>query len=162
MRLRSTRRVDLAHPASRNGSDVARIWQNYLARRWRAHAVYLSYNALIAPAALALLWPLPGPNLIGYWFAYRAVHHWLILRGIRSVRKGRIVTHYHADTALDQLVTRDPQGKAHHAAVNGSCDRLDDYLNFASPSRTDKTETTSPPAGRSSGCDDESGRGDAS
>ena len=82
-------------------------------------SVYLSYNVLIAPAALALLWPLPGPNLIGYWFAYRAVHHWLILRGIRSVRKGRIVTHYHADTTLDQPVKRDPEGKACHAAVNG-------------------------------------------
>jgi Mitochondrial K+-H+ exchange-related len=142
VRLRTTRRIDLDHPASRNGADVARIWHDYLARRWRAHAVCLSYNALIAPLALALLWPLPGPNLIGYWFAYRAVHHWLILRGIQSVRKGRIVTHYHADTTLDQPVKRDPEGRARHAAVNANGDRLADYLNFASSSCTDKKDAT--------------------
>jgi hypothetical protein len=142
VRLRSTRRIDLDHPALQTEEDVARIWHGYLARRWRTHAVCLSYNAIIAPLALALLWPLPGPNLIGYWFAYRAVHHWLILRGIRSVRKGRIVTYYHADAALDQPVERDPEGKARHAAVGGSDDRLDDYLNFTSPPRTDKDETS--------------------
>jgi len=162
VRLRSTRRVDLDHPASHTEADVARIWHDYLARRWRVHAVCLSYNTIIAPAALALLWPLPGPNLIGYWFAYRAVHHWLILRGIRSVRKGRIATHYHADTTLDQPVKRDPEGKARHAAVNGNGERLDDYLNFTSPSRTDKNETTPRSARDPTGCRDESGRGDAS
>ena len=125
------RRVDLEHPASHAEADVVRIWFAYLARRGRAHAFYLSYNTIIAPLALALLWPLPGPNLIGYWFAYRAVHHWLILRGIQAVRKGRIATHYHANARLDQPVNRDPDGKACHAAVNGNGDRLDDYLNFA-------------------------------
>jgi len=162
VRLRSTRRVDLDHPASHTEADVARIWHEYLARRWRVHAVCLSYNTIIAPAALALLWPLPGPNLIGYWFAYRAVHHWLILRGIRSVSKGRIATHYHADTTLDQPVKRDPEGKARHAAVNGNGERLDDYLNFTSPSRTDKNEPTPRSARDPTGCRDESGRGDAS
>ena len=162
VRLRSTRHVDLQHPASRAEEDVARIWHDYLARRWRAHAVCLSYNTIIAPAALALLWPLPGPNLIGYWFAYRAVHHWLILRGIRSVRKGRIATRYHADTTLDQPVQRDPEGKARHAAVNGSGDRLDDYLNFTSPSSMDPDQRVLRPASDSTGDRDESGRGDES
>jgi hypothetical protein len=143
VRLRSTRRVDLDYPATRTEADVARIWHDYLARRWRAHGVCFSYNTIIAPAALALLWPLPGPNLIGYWFAYRAVHHWLILRGIRSVRKGRIATHYHPDATLDQPVQRYPEGKAHHAAVNGKGEQLDDYLNYTSPARTD-TEKKSP------------------
>jgi hypothetical protein len=161
-RLRKTRRIDLDHPASHNEAYVAGIWHDYLARRWRTHAVGLSYNALIAPAALVLLWPLPGPNLIGYWFAYRAVHHWLILRGIRSVRKGRIVTHYHADTTLDQPVKRDPEGKARHSAVNASGDRLDDYLNSASSSRPDKSETIPRAPRESTGPGDDSGRGDAS
>ncbi len=144
VRLRSTRRVDLKHPASRTEANVSRIWHDYLGRRGRAHIVALSYNTVIAPLALVLLGPLPGPNLIGYWFAYRAVHHWLILRGIRSVRKGRITTHYHASTTLDQPVKRDPEGKPSHAAVSGNGERLEDYLNFASPSRRDDQETTSP------------------
>ncbi len=161
VRLRSTRRVDLEHPASHAEADVARIWFDYLARRGRAHVVYFSYNTVIAPLALALLWPLPGPNLIGYWFAYRAVHHWLIWRGIRAVRKGRIATYYHASATLDQPVNRDRDGKAWHAAVNGNGDRLDDYLNFASRSSGDRNVTISPSAARSTGGDEKTGRGNA-
>jgi len=131
-RLRKTRRIELHHPASRKEDNVARNWQDYLARKWRRHVVFLSFNALIAPPALALLWPLPGPNLIGYWFAYRAVHHWLIVRGIGKVRKGSVPTHYHAEAALDQPVERDGEGKARHEAIEGDGHRLDDYLNRTS------------------------------
>ena len=162
VRLRTTRRIYLDHPASHSEADVAVIWHDYLARRWRSHAFCLSYNALIAPAALALLWPLPGPNLIGYWFAYRAVHHWLILRGIRSVMKGRIVTDYHADTTLDQPVERDPEGKARHSSVISGGTRLDDYLNFASQSHADKDQTTPRAVRESTGAGDDSGRGGTS
>ena len=69
VRLRSTRRIDLHHPASRSHDAVAEVWRDYLARKWRRHVLHLCGNALVAPLALALLWPLPGPNLIGYWFA---------------------------------------------------------------------------------------------
>ncbi len=141
VRLRSTRCVHLEHPALHTEAEVAAIWHAYLARRYRAHAIWLGYNTLIAPAALVFLWPLPGPNLIGYWFAYRAVHHWLILRGIRAVRKGQITTHYLASSALDEPVQRDREGKASHSAVSAGGDRLGDYLNFASGSRTDDQNT---------------------
>jgi hypothetical protein len=159
VRLRAARRIHLVHPASHGAANVATIWRDYLARRWRAHAVSLSYNTLIAPAALALLWPLPGPNLIGYWFAYRAVHHWLILRGIGSVMNGRIVTDYHADTMLDQPVKRDADGKARHAAISNGGNRLDEYLNFASPSSPDKDHRTPREARESAPFHDDSGHG---
>jgi Mitochondrial K+-H+ exchange-related len=128
-RLRSTRRIDLHHPASRPEAEVAGIWQGYLAQRGSRHAVSLTCNAIIAPFALALLWPLPGPNVIGFWFAYRTIHHWLVLRGIRSVRKGWIPTSYHGEVALDLPVDRDEAGKARHGAINGHGNRLDDYFN---------------------------------
>jgi hypothetical protein len=129
VRLRSTRRIDLHHPAARTRDDVAKVWHDYLGRKWRRHLVFLSGNVIIAPLALALLWPLPGPNLIGYWFAYRAIHHWLIVRGIGGVRKGRIPTEYHPEPTLDMPVSRSPEGKASHAALNGEGHRLDDYVN---------------------------------
>ena len=117
--------------------DVARIWQDYLARKWRRHVLFLAGNALVAPPALVLLWPLPGPNLIGYWFAYRAIHHWLIVRGIGKVRNGRVPTHYHAEAALDVPVQRDGEGKARHEAIEGDGHRLDEYLNRTSRSTGD-------------------------
>jgi hypothetical protein len=134
VRLRSTRRIDLHHPVSRTRDAVAEVWLNYLGRKWRKHLACLICNAIIAPVALALLWPLPGPNLIGYWFAYRAIHHWLIVRGIGGVRKGRIPTVYHPEGSLDLPVYRDHEGKASHTAINGEGNRLDDYLNWTSPS----------------------------
>jgi len=147
-RFRTTRRIELHHPASRTEDDVAAIWHDYLDRKWRRHVIFLTFNALVAPPALALLWPLPGPNLIGYWFAYRAVHHWLIVRGISKVRQGRVPTHYHAGTALDQPVKRDGAGKARHEAIEGDGHRLDDYVNWTdrSSAATGQESSAWPPA----------------
>jgi hypothetical protein len=147
VRFRSTRRICLHHPASRSKEAVEKIWRDYLASRGRRHLICLTYNALIAPAALALLWPLPGPNLIGYWFAYRAIHHWLIVRGIRSVKLGWVPTHLHPEPALDSPVERDPQGKARHAVIEGDGHRLDDYLNWNAPPKasTDAGTTAEAP-----------------
>ena len=74
-RLRSTRRIDLYHPASQTGLDVTLLWQGNLANRSCQHMVCLSYNSLVSPPALLLQWTLPGPNIIGYRLAYPAVHH---------------------------------------------------------------------------------------
>jgi hypothetical protein len=130
VRLRATERVDLHHPASRHEDAVAETWRGYLGRKWRRHVAWLSFNAMIAPVTLVLLWPLPGPNLIGYWFAYRAIHHWLIVRGLGAVKKGRTPTRYHAETSLDQPIERDQEGKAIHAAIKGSGVRLDEYVSW--------------------------------
>jgi hypothetical protein len=132
VRLRTTRRIDLHHPASRPGDAVAAIWQSYLAKKRRRHLIFLCYNAAITPLAF-FLFILPGPNVIGAWFAYRTVHHWLILRGIGAVRKGRIPTLFHPEAALDMPVQRDPHGKASHAAINGSGHRLHEYVNWTRP-----------------------------
>jgi hypothetical protein len=129
-RLRATKQVDLHHPASRPSHAIEESWRGYLGRKWRRHLAWLSLNAAIAPAALVLLWPLPGPNIIGYWFAYRAIHHWLIVRGLAAVRKGRTPTRYHAESSLDQPIERDQDGKARHPAIKGSGVRLDEYVSW--------------------------------
>ena len=143
-RLRSTCRIDLYHPASRTGSDVRTLWQAYLAYRFRQHLVCLSYNTLVAPLALLVLWPLPGPNIIGYWFAYRAVHHWLIVRGIQRVRREAIPTYVHAEPKLDAPVQRDLQGRAHHDALRGKLHRLSDYLRKGALGAWSQTSQVSP------------------
>jgi hypothetical protein len=137
-RLRSTRRIDLHHPASRSPDTVAAIWLDYLDGRWRRHVVWLSVDTIIAPFALALLWPLPGPNLIGYWFAYRAIHHWLIVCGISAVRKKKVPTIFHTEVSLDLPLERDETGKASHVAIDGNGTRLDEYLNWTRTSNESK------------------------
>lgn len=127
-RFRSSRRIDLHHPANRSRNEVAEIWHRYLTERARQHTIYFGYNVIIAPFAVALLWPLPGPNVIGFWFAYRTVHHWFVLKGIRFVRSGRIPTEYHGDSALDLPIDQDENGQARHGGIDGRGDKLDDYL----------------------------------
>jgi hypothetical protein len=158
-RLRGTQRIDLHHPASRPADAVAAIWQEYLNRRWHRHVVWLSVDVVIAPFGLVLLWPLPGPNLIGYWFAYRAIHHWLIVRGINAVRKGNVPTTFHAAASLDLPLERDETGKAKHRAIDGNGTRLDEYLDWTQSSNETKHGTNrestpgsgSPADGNSSG-----------
>jgi hypothetical protein len=126
-RLRTARRVDLHHPAARQGRDVCTIWQDYLSRQWRRHLFWMGLNGVIAPFTVIFAL-LPGPNLIGYWFAYRAVHHALILWGIRRVRRNKVPTELQPVTALDLPLERDGAGKARHAALNGALVRLDDHV----------------------------------
>jgi hypothetical protein len=126
-RLRSARRVDLHHPSAQRGADVCAIWQDYLARQWRRHLCWMCINGVIAPFTL-ILWVLPGPNLIGYWFAYRTVHHALILWGIGRVRRNKVPTELYPVMALDLPIERDGTGKARHAALDGAAERLDEHV----------------------------------
>lgn len=85
-RLSRVESITLHHPAAMTAKDARRAWRDYLKRREARHFGRLILNSLIAPTTL-LLAPLPGPNVIGYWFAYRAVCHWLALRGARRALK---------------------------------------------------------------------------
>jgi Mitochondrial K+-H+ exchange-related len=137
-RLRSARRIELHHPVSRDAGEVRRLWGEYLNHRWWRHILWMSANALVAPPALAMLWVLPGPNVIGYWFAYRAIHHALILRGIYRVRRGRVEVVLCPLAELDRPIERDEEGKARHAALDGEAAHLDEHVAW--------TESESPAA----------------
>ena len=138
VRFRSSRRIDLYHPASRDSAGVTSIWRNYLSSRFRRHMAFALFNALIAAPTLVFLWPLPGPNIIGYWFAYRMIHHLMIVQGVRRLRRGVTPTSLHAMAALDFPVERGDDGKARHTALAGEARRLDDFVNRPLP-------TTPPP-----------------
>ncbi len=126
-RMRSARQIDLYHPALQPAADVRIFWQDYLTQQRTRHLFWMSINAVIAPFTV-LFALLPGPNLIGYWFAYRAVHHALVLWGISRVKRNKVVTTLHPTTALDVPIERDQAGKARHVALNGAAERLDEHL----------------------------------
>ena len=72
--LRSARRIELNYPAARRRRGPQAMGRVPESPVVAPHPVD-DRNGLVAPPALATLWLLPGPNVIGYWFAYRAVHH---------------------------------------------------------------------------------------
>ena len=126
-RLRPARRIDLHHPATRGEDEVRSVWRNYLKSQWWRHLLWLSVNGVITPFAL-LLFVLPGPNLIGYWFAYRAIHHLLVVWGIGRVLRKKIPVELHSVIELDVPIQHDDQGEARHAALNGPAARLGDHV----------------------------------
>jgi Mitochondrial K+-H+ exchange-related len=138
VRLRSARRIDLHHPASRPGDEVRALWGSYLNHRWWRHLLWMSLNAAIAPFA-GLLAILPGPNVIGYWFAYRAIHHTLIVWGIRRVRKARIPIEFHPRASLDRPIEVDEAGTAKHEAIAGEATLLDEHVAWT------ESESPNPP-----------------
>jgi hypothetical protein len=133
-RLRSAHRIDLFHPATRPVSDVSAAWRQYLNYQWRRHLFWMSINGVIAPFS-ALFAILPGPNLIGYWFAYRAIHHLLVVWGIRRVWLLRITTELHAAAALDRPLEPDEEGKARHAALAGAAAQLQEHVEWHDAAR---------------------------
>ena len=148
-RLWSDRRIDLHHPSARSADDVRTIWADYLKRQGRRHLVWLIVNGLIAPIA-ALFAILPGPNLIGYWFAYRAIHHSLVVWGIRRVQRNRIATELHPIAALDLPIERDSEGKMGHSALSGAATTLAEHVTWHSSVRRGRVGSE-PPVDRTSG-----------
>jgi hypothetical protein len=160
-RLRSARRIELHYPASRSAEEVRGLWREYLDHRWWRHIFWLSANGILAPPALATLWVLPGPNVIGYWFAYRAVHHALIVRGIRRVRRGAVELALRPVIELDWPIEVDTEGKARHEAIDGEAPHLAEHVAWteSEPAVIVEPETACPirpPADRPRAGDEES------
>jgi hypothetical protein len=133
VRLRSTRRIDLHHPSRREADMVASIWSTYLAQRSRRHLAFAFFNSVLAVPSILFLWPLPGPNVIGYWFAYRMIHHLMIVQGIRSVRKGRTPTMLHPTSALDLPAEREGDGRVSDRTLTGEGLPLEADINRSLP-----------------------------
>ena len=105
LRLRHAQNVKIHHAPKLSKEHVQEIWLQYLSQRERRHWIWFSLNALITPITV-LLAPLPGPNVVGYWFAYRAVRHILAVFGARRARKEPVPVSTHPSRGLDLPVNR--------------------------------------------------------
>jgi hypothetical protein len=69
-------------PSSLDPERALAIVRGSLVRDFDRHRWWLVVDLLGGAATLALM-PIPGPNLLGYYFAFRIVGHLLALRGAR-------------------------------------------------------------------------------
>jgi hypothetical protein len=81
--LRAVSSALFVHPSNLSSASAAAIRERLLTQRRRHHGRWLIAN-LVGVAATAILVLLPGPNLIGYYFVYRAIGHFLSWRGARQ------------------------------------------------------------------------------
>jgi hypothetical protein len=101
--LRSLRRsasVELLYPGNMSEREAFAHWSHFLAAKDRHHIFRVILNTSISPFTI-LLTPLPGPNIIGYWFVYRAFCHTLALMGVRRARNRLRSTRLNSEPLLN-------------------------------------------------------------
>jgi hypothetical protein len=81
--LRRKDTVLLVHPADVTEAQARELLRRSLQRDWERHRFWLAIDGFGA-AGSALLILVPGPNVIGYYFVFRIVGHYLSLRGARQ------------------------------------------------------------------------------
>jgi len=101
--LRGVSAVVLHHPPTFTEEETHALWQAYLKSRQGRHMFWFVINALVSPLTL-LLAPLPGPNIIGYWFIYRSACHMLARLGARNARSEQVTAEFLANGELDGAV----------------------------------------------------------
>ncbi len=87
--LRRAERIRLHHPARLSAEGAQLLWHREIARRQRREIFATVGNLLLAALAVPLM-VLPGPNVVGYWFLWRATLHGLAVFGTWRVRSRRI------------------------------------------------------------------------
>lgn len=127
----STDEIVLHYPASLPIAGAQKAWRRYLNQRARSHRFWTAVNAVAVPFG-AVLAVLPGPNVIGFWFLYRAIYHYLAVRGVGRVRRGIVPTRWRAEEALDKPVSRDDFGMPSHETLADGA-KLGDYLHWSIP-----------------------------
>ncbi|MDT4898373.1 MAG: hypothetical protein QOH25_3450 [Acidobacteriota bacterium] len=125
--LRGARAVALHHSPTFTEEEVRSLWQEYLKSRQGRHMFWFIMNALVSPLTL-LLAPLPGPNVIGYWFVYRAVCHWLARLGARNARSGQVTTRFLSTAALDGSFDAKDDERIASLSSSFGLQGLDDFI----------------------------------
>jgi hypothetical protein len=130
-RLGSAGAIAVHHPASLPEKKVRAAWKHYLAGRARSHLLWLIVDGVLAPVTGLLFWLIPGPNVVGFWFTYRAFNHYTIVRSLHRARWKSPPPTFQADPALDAPVARDGDAPGHPAVQDAG--RLREHLERRDP-----------------------------
>jgi Mitochondrial K+-H+ exchange-related len=129
--LRQAEEATLTFPADLGSSEADDWGRRLLQRDADRHRWWLGIDGLLLLLS-ALLILLPGPNLVGYYFAFRVVGHYLAWRGARNgldnVRWTMIPSEALAD--LRAAIASAPTQRGHRLREVASRLRLDDLPTF--------------------------------
>src|SRR5437867_5873662 len=78
--LRRETAVVAFHPQDLTFEQAHTLIRRTLQRDWERHRLWLVVDSLLLLGSIALIL-VPGPNIIGYYFAFRVMGHWLSIRG---------------------------------------------------------------------------------
>lgn len=83
--LRRQTTVRASHPSDMSFEQVLTLIRRMLQRDYERHRRWLVVDSLGLTVS-AILMPVPGPNILAYYFAFRVVGHWLSMRGAAQGR----------------------------------------------------------------------------
>lgn len=78
--LRREAEVAAYYPPDLTFDQAHTLIRRTLQRDWERHRLWLAVDSVLLLGSVALIL-LPGPNIIGYYFAFRVMGHWLSIRG---------------------------------------------------------------------------------
>ena len=81
--LRREKAVVAFHPQDLTFDQTYTLIRRTLQRDWERHRLWLAVDSVLLIGSIALIL-LPGPNIIGYYFAFRVMGHWLSIRGAQQ------------------------------------------------------------------------------
>ena len=81
--LRGVTSASFVYPSDLSNAPAAAVRERLLAHARRHHGWWLMLN-VVGVTVTAILVLLPGPNLIGYYFAFRVIGHYCSWRGARQ------------------------------------------------------------------------------
>jgi hypothetical protein len=142
--LRSLRNVEMIHlyyPSQIDASEARSLWTNYLKSRRRHHSLWLVLNALVTPLTL-LLAPIPGPNIIGYWFLYRAICHVLAVLGVRRALGEGMETEFLSSGVLDELLLAGNEERLSSVAERLDLQSLEAFMERAGRAGEERRKAT--------------------
>jgi Mitochondrial K+-H+ exchange-related len=129
--LRLAEHYEVFHAQATTEATARRAWRSHLASRRRRHLLWLIGNILIVPPAV-LAAVLPGPNVLGYWFIYRAWMHALAWRGTGRALGRPKQTRYEPASALNEPVAAGDEAQIARLAEQLNTPRLGETLRRAS------------------------------
>lgn len=126
-RLRKAGMVVVHHPSEFTREEARAEWLKYLTGRRVRHLLGLALNLAISPFTVLLV-PIPGPNVVGFWFVYRIVCHTLALLGIHRASGPRVATAFRPSADLDQAPGESLRSRAARIAASHDLPGLGDFL----------------------------------
>jgi hypothetical protein len=129
--LRGKATVLLVYPADLRETQARELLKRSLQRDWERHRFWLAIDS-VGAAGSALLIILPGPNVIGYYFVFRIVGHYLSVRGARHGLDIVTWTTEPSDplAALRSMVGETPDARESRVREIASTLRLEHLANF--------------------------------
>ena len=129
--LRRHDAATLNHPDDMTAGDALAVMRQHLARDFDKHRMWLVIDSLLMLLS-ALLILVPGPNLVGYYFAFRVVGHYFSVRGARNGLDRVRWTQAASEplTELRRALALDAPGRLRQAEAVATRLRLDHLATF--------------------------------